>query len=157
MRRGAGLALGWSLPVLPLDSLLLVAEDVAAQQDQPPALWGVAMDARMGELYAARYQRLDGRWQALDEPGLWQPEALRAHWSAATLGPEALAGSGLAMLALPALPGWPAGASRAAALGRLCRQALDDGTALLDACQAMPLYVRDKVALTTAERAALVS
>jgi tRNA threonylcarbamoyladenosine biosynthesis protein TsaB len=43
--------------------------------------------------------------------------------------------------------------SRAQALGSLAQQAWDQGLAQ-DPAQALPLYVRDKVAQTTAERAA---
>jgi tRNA threonylcarbamoyladenosine biosynthesis protein TsaB len=45
------------------------------------------------------------------------------------------------------------GAQRAAALARLARAAWAQGEAI-DAAQALPLYLRDKVALTTAERMA---
>ena len=48
---------------------------------------------------------------------------------------------------------WPKVANRAAALLRLARQAWADGPHL-PADQALPLYLRDKVALTTAEREA---
>jgi tRNA threonylcarbamoyladenosine biosynthesis protein TsaB len=43
------------------------------------------------------------------------------------------------------------GPVRAAALARLACAAWDQGEAI-DAAQALPLYLRDKVALTTAER-----
>jgi tRNA threonylcarbamoyladenosine biosynthesis protein TsaB len=55
---------------------------------------------------------------------------------------------------------WPAAArqqptthDRAAALGRLSLRAYAEGD-LLAAAEALPLYLRDKVAQTTAERAA---
>jgi tRNA threonylcarbamoyladenosine biosynthesis protein TsaB len=60
-----GLAFGWSCPVLPLDSLALVAEDARADTDE--SIW-VAMDARMDEVYAAHYRPLEGGWQALQAP-----------------------------------------------------------------------------------------
>jgi len=149
-----GLAYGWSLPVLPVDSLLIVAEDAASRQLHPSSHWGVAMDARMGELYAARYRRSASGWETLEVPGLWQPESLRAHWqSSAELCPEDVAGSGLAMLGLHGVPGHDQVRSRSTALGRLCRHAVAAGATGVDAAQAMPLYVRDKVAQTTAERA----
>src|SRR5689334_11115577 len=51
-----GLAFGIGCPVLPIDSLLIVAEDARAQAlgvdgTEPFELW-VAMDARMDEVYA---------------------------------------------------------------------------------------------------------
>ena len=71
-----GLAFGADKPVLPIDSLLIVAEDERARRGLPPALEvAVAMDARMGELYAARYDWAGGRWQVLQAPGLWDPQA----------------------------------------------------------------------------------
>src|SRR6201999_3942353 len=79
-----GLAFGAGKPVLSLDSLMLVAEDArrqAAASGEPPvgSVW-VAMDARMGEIYAGAY-RFDGeRWITESEPALYAPAALRAQW-----------------------------------------------------------------------------
>lgn len=148
-----GLAYGWDLPVLSLDSLALVAE-AAAQQDADWRAGWVVMDARMGELYAAPYALIDGAWQALAEPALWTPMGLDALWRSSG-APEALAGSGLDLLP----PGWravrqaPADLSRAAGLAGLARQAWARAD-WQDAVAALPHYVRDKVALTTAERQA---
>ena len=50
-------------------------------------------------------------------------------------------------------PRWPDAAPRGAALLALAEAAWARGERL-DAAEALPLYVRDKVALTTAERAA---
>ena len=49
-----GLAFGLGLAVLPLDSLMLVAEDARAATGCSEV--AVVMDARMDELYAARYR-----------------------------------------------------------------------------------------------------
>src|SRR5687767_8203459 len=54
-----GFALGAGKPVLPIDSLLLVAEDARAG-DAPQRVW-VATDARMDEVYAAHYAYAAGR------------------------------------------------------------------------------------------------
>jgi tRNA threonylcarbamoyladenosine biosynthesis protein TsaB len=148
-----GLALGWQLPVRALDSLLIVVEEACFRQAGGAAHWGAVVDARMAELYAARYRRRqDGGWTTVEQPGLWRPEALRQHWQGEAQ-PEALAGNGLAMLGHGGSTQTPAGGARAAALGRLLRQAALAGAPLLDAAQALPVYVRDKVALTTSERA----
>jgi tRNA threonylcarbamoyladenosine biosynthesis protein TsaB len=144
-----GLAVGRGVPLLALDSLALVAEDARAQGVRG-AGW-VAMDARMGEAYAGAYRWQDDRWRVDAPPALWSPDALAARW--ASQPPAWVAGSALAALALPS------GAARrveqthdrAAALLRLAQQAWQAG-AEIDAAQALPLYVRDKVALTTAER-----
>jgi tRNA threonylcarbamoyladenosine biosynthesis protein TsaB len=149
-----GLALGTGRPVLPLDTLMAVAE-AARQQGAAAhgqALWA-ATDARMGEVYAACY-RLDptAGWQTLQAPALYTPQALAARLAAA---PAALAGNAAEVYGewlrpvAPAL--WPQAAPGGAALAALARAAWLRGERL-DAAQAVPLYVRDKVALTTAER-----
>ena len=149
-----GLALGIGRPVLALDSLLVVA-DAARAEHQALTDWWVAMDARMDEVYAAAYRAEGGRWQVLQPPALWTLEALNARWQAQP--PRAVAGSaGPAFgerLALPASALRAEAAGRAGALMRLAQAAWRDGAAI-DPAQALPLYLRDKVALTTAERAA---
>src|SRR5512144_834579 len=61
-----GLALGADKPVLPIDSLLAVAED-ARSGAAPHSVW-VAMDARMNEIYAAHYAFDGERWQTRTAP-----------------------------------------------------------------------------------------
>ena len=143
-----GLAFGLDKPVLAIDSLMLVAEDARAQ-GAGDDVW-VAMDARIGEIYAARYRWADGLWQVIEAPALYKPEALAAHWGQ----PVAVAGTALTEYAqaLGVLPqAWPQARSRAAALGALALAAWQRGETR-DAAEALPVYVRDKVALTTAER-----
>jgi tRNA threonylcarbamoyladenosine biosynthesis protein TsaB len=83
-----GLAFGLGCPVLPIDSLLIVAEQ--ARRQQAPGAddldVGVVMDARMGETYAARYRWCGGAWQTL------QARTGARRWPAAT---GQRAGSGL--------------------------------------------------------------
>jgi tRNA threonylcarbamoyladenosine biosynthesis protein TsaB len=158
-----GLAFGAGRPVLPIDSLLIVAEDVRADHvadhaadhaADAPLDVGVAMDARMGELYAARYRWHDGRWQTVCAPMLCGPAMLAGRWRGSM--PEVVAGSGVHLL--PALDGGRSLAlrahttDRARALLGLARQQHADGAAV-DARQALPLYLRNNVALTTQERA----
>ena len=143
-----GLACGLGKPVLAIDSLMLVAEDARAQ-GAGDDLW-VAMDARIGEIYAARYRHDGTAWQVLDAPALYAPAALAAHWGT----PAAVAGTALTEYADalgPVARAWPQARSRAAALGALALAAWQRGDTR-DAAEALPLYVRDKVALTTAER-----
>ena len=153
-----GLGLGLARPLLPIDSLLIVAEDARAQAaaEAPEFDVGVAMDARMDEVYAGRYRWQAGRWRVLQAPALYSLPALAEAWSGKTR--QALAGSALAAfglrLALPA--GCPRVATeddRASALLRLARLAALAGEGV-DAAAALPLYLRDKVALTTSEREA---
>lgn len=151
-----GLAFGAGIPVVAVDSLMLVAEDARAllQRGDLHALW-VAMDARMDEVYAARYALEGPRWRIEAAPALYTLEALATRWLAHP--PEAVVGTGVQAFA----DRLPFGAAirqahtedRAAALLRLALQHHADGAGV-SAAQAMPLYLRDKVALTTAERAA---
>jgi tRNA threonylcarbamoyladenosine biosynthesis protein TsaB len=149
-----GLALGVGCPVLPIDSLMIVAEQ-ARMRHGASDLW-VVMDARMDEVYAGAY-RFDGqRWQVQHEPALFTLPALHALWRAQA--PQAVAGSALAAFGERLQCGAArrideAGTDRAAALARLARAAWSHEEAI-DAAQALPLYLRDKVALTTVERAA---
>jgi len=152
-----GLGFGLGRPLLALDSLLLVAEDARAQAaaDESEFEIAVAMDARMDEVYAGRYRWTGGAWTTLQPPALHALPALAQAWSDA---PRCAAGA--AIRAFGARLGLPAGAlciadenNRAGALLRLAQAMFDAGGAL-DAAAALPLYLRDKVALTTAEREA---
>lgn len=149
-----GLAFGAGCPVLPLDSLCLVAEDARPASGTPCEV-RVATDARMDEIYAAAY-RWDGeRWHEQAAPALMDAPTWRARWGTPLHG--LLAGSAVTLHDLAAVcPGAEVRAhegSRSAALGRLARQAWRDGMAV-DPARALPTYVRDKVAQTTAEREA---
>jgi tRNA threonylcarbamoyladenosine biosynthesis protein TsaB len=149
-----GLAFGADRPVLMLDTLMAVAED-AHRQGAADELW-VAVDARMGEAYAARYRRAAAGWAVLEAPAVHAPAALAARIAGET--PQAqVAGSSLNAHA-EAWSGlrsafWPDSAPRAAALLALARAAWARGEQVDAAC-ALPLYVRDQVAQTTAERTA---
>jgi len=149
-----GLAYGVSKPVLPIDSLLIVAEDAREQLGGAAgfAVW-VAMDARMGESYAASYAWDGVRWHVHTQPALYTLDALSARWE--TAPPSVVAGSALTaydgrLHAAAARP-VPQVRHRAAALARLALQAWNEGAAI-DPALALPLYLRDKVALTEAER-----
>jgi tRNA threonylcarbamoyladenosine biosynthesis protein TsaB len=148
-----GLALGAALPVRPVDSLMIVAEGVRAQHAPASADIDVVMDARMGEVYAGRYRWTGARWQVSVAPALHSLDGLHAAW--ALQPPCCVVGS-----ALPAFGerlhsgnalrlGMDGG--RAAALMRVAQQ-LWIGGGGIDAAEALPLYLRDKVALTVAER-----
>ncbi len=145
-----GLAFGADRPVVPVPSFLALAERANASRVV------VALDARLGEAYLAAYSRMGGDWQAVIEPCL----ALRGD--------------------LPSLPGrdWVATGSgfdhfdwlraayaasvshriendlpQAGPLARVAARRLARGEHV-PADEAAPLYLRDKVALTTEERRA---
>jgi tRNA threonylcarbamoyladenosine biosynthesis protein TsaB len=152
-----GLAFGADVPVLPLDTLLAVAED-ARQGREHVNVWTV-QDARMGQYYAAAWSYADGLWHNVDPPALHDPHELCFPVAWRNNPATALvAGVGLEGVSAPWQldSGCPVidAAPTAAALLRLAPQALRSGQAV-PAEQAMPLYLRDKVAQTTAEREAL--
>lgn len=149
-----GLAFGAGIPVLPVDTLMAVAEDAGPPGDGGRVL--ALLDARMGEVYACPFEHRHGAWhaasaavvcapEALAEAFGW-PDALPSGWTfAGTLPPELAE-------RLPAGPMRTASPS-AAALIRLV-PALRDAGAVCPPDAAGPVYVRDKVARTTAERLA---
>ena len=161
-----GLAFGAGVPVLPIDTLLAVAEEARWSQLQAGAIAHDAprtvlalLDARMDEVYSAAYRWEHvpgaslGRWQEAAPLQVGAPEKLQM-----PDGPMVLqAGNAFAAYGerLPQVvsEGWRCEAlPTAAALLRLAPALWAQGLAV-PAEQAMPLYIRDKVAQTTAERA----
>ncbi len=145
---------GRPLAVLPVDSLLAVAEDARWRHapDAEALRVTALLDARMDQVYAATYAYAAGQWQTLMAPLLDAPEALPAQRGGVLAGNAfGLYGERLAHIGetarVPALP-------TAEALLRVAPALLAAGLAV-PADQALPLYIRDKVAQTTAERAAL--
>jgi len=155
-----GLAFGLARPVLLIDSLLIVAEDARVQAgvgEEGPFDIGVAMDARMDEVYAAAYRWQGGAWTERQPPALLSLAACQAAWPGQRL--DAVAGSAWAAFGArlsPPAPCFAAEQDRAAALLRLAVSAHAAGAGV-DAGLALPLYLRDKVAQTTQEREALKS
>jgi tRNA threonylcarbamoyladenosine biosynthesis protein TsaB len=148
-----GLALGAGKPVLPIDTLLAVAED-ARRGAADVRVWAL-LDARMDQIYAAEYAHSGGRWTTLAAPFLADCDALAARWRAAP--PSLVAGNAIAAfgarLAIGDAVAIADAAPRATALLALADEAWSDGAAV-DPALALPLYVRDKVAETERERAA---
>ena len=145
-----GLALGAEVDVVGVCTLQALAE--ATGKDRVIA----AIDARMGELYLAAYERRDGEWTAVIEPCLCKAETAPAvageNWFAAGSGfavNDAVLqrhfGKQLSGVDAQAVP-------QAAAVARLAAGEFAQGHAV-DAALALPLYLRDKVALKTSERA----
>ena len=156
-----GLAVGAERPLLALDTLAALAESARQQGETSDAVWSV-LDARMGEVYAARWCRgAEGGWTADGPVALYRPAALA---EAIEQAPAPLAGNALVvqaevlgpLAARLGLATWPAAVPDGAALAVLARVAQGQG-AWIDPALALPLYVRDKVAQTTAEREALRS
>ena len=154
-----GLGFGAGLPVIAVDSLLIVAEDarlqVTASQTNDLLDVAVAMDARMDEIYAAVYRWQAGAWLTLQAPQLYTLPALQSTWQA--LRADAVAGSALVAfgprLVLPMVRHVAEQNDRALALLNVAQQGWRSGAAH-PAAHALPLYLRDKVAQTTLEREA---
>jgi tRNA threonylcarbamoyladenosine biosynthesis protein TsaB len=146
-----GLGFGAGVPLLPIDTLHAVADEA---RHRFGAVRVVALlDARMDQVYAARYA-FDGGDDSADA-GAAVPELLAPEQVAVPDG-WALAGNAFAAYG-ERLPGGTARHAvlpTAEALLRLAPALLAAGGAVAPA-DAWPLYVRDKVAQTTEERAAL--
>jgi tRNA threonylcarbamoyladenosine biosynthesis protein TsaB len=143
-----GLAFGAGVPVLAVDTLLAVAEEARHGADATQVV--AVLDARMDEVYTAAYAYAAGRWLQQGEFRLERPEAVvvPAGW--------VLAGNAFAGYAgrLPAAVAQIEALPTAAALLRLAPALIAAGQAG-PAARALPLYIRDKVAQTTEERAAV--
>ncbi|QMV72108.1 tRNA (adenosine(37)-N6)-threonylcarbamoyltransferase complex dimerization subunit type 1 TsaB [Comamonas piscis] len=138
---------GQGVPVLPVDTLMTVAEEARLQHGCTQVL--ACVDARMDEVYNAVYQYVDGHWQTLGELQVCPPQAVQVPAGFVVAGnAHAIYGERLAPAAthLHAMP-------TAQALLSLAPYLLAQGQAVA-AQDALPLYIRDKVAKTTAEREA---
>jgi tRNA threonylcarbamoyladenosine biosynthesis protein TsaB len=149
-----GLAFGAAKPVLPIDTLLAIAEEARAGRTEPLHVWAV-MDARMGEVYAAHYAFSGTQWSVLEAPMLATPRQLDAIWRAQP--PQCVAGNALAAFEAQLNTGGaqrvPDAQPSAIAMLPLAGALWAQGGAV-DAALALPLYLRDKVAQTTLEREA---
>lgn len=160
-----GLAFGANVPVLAVDSLLAVAEEARHQalDTQPSGVVTALLDARMDELYGATYGFDAGQWTELASSALVKPEELIrvASASGGSPAPWVLAGNVFAVYGERVAQHDPAAATAlritalptATAMLRLAPQLLAAGKAV-SAAHALPSYIRDKVAKTTAERMA---
>ncbi|MBA4266283.1 MAG: tRNA (adenosine(37)-N6)-threonylcarbamoyltransferase complex dimerization subunit type 1 TsaB [Comamonadaceae bacterium] len=163
------------LPVLPVNTLLTLAEEARFTSQTAggpvPQVIVALLDARMGELYVAVYLNRAGGLHELAPARLCAPLVLEAYLSAcletsdqnglldglpATAALSTALWAGNAFAAYPALVANRVSAPltllpTATALLRLAPRLLASGAAVA-AQDALPLYVRDKVAQTTAER-----
>ncbi|MEP6972296.1 MAG: tRNA (adenosine(37)-N6)-threonylcarbamoyltransferase complex dimerization subunit type 1 TsaB [Betaproteobacteria bacterium] len=148
---------GSPVPVLPLDSLLVVAEQARAVHAPGAAQWQVLamLDARMDEIYAGTYRWEQHAWQTLRAPALIRPQDVALQPADQALAGNVFANYGARL---------PDGATQARvealpdarAMLRLAPILLAAGQAV-DPALALPVYIRDKVASTTAERAATLA
>jgi tRNA threonylcarbamoyladenosine biosynthesis protein TsaB len=145
-----GLALGAAKRVVPIATLHALAQDAWRAHGATRVF--ACLDARMREVYAAAYERDGDRWQVAMAPVVAKPHDVRAprgDWFGAGEGfaayPDLAAVIGIAQLDSSLVPS-------ARSIAELAAPVLAAGGGV-DAAEALPLYVRHRVALTTAERA----
>ncbi len=144
-----GARAGLGVPVLPVDTLLAVAEEARHVHGCTQVV--AVLDARMDEVYHARcaWMATQGRWHSDADFGLGAPESVQAPagWT--------VAGNALAPYGQRLAPGADHVQARPTATAMLrLAPALFAARAAVPASEALPRYIRDKVAQTTAERAA---
>jgi len=145
-----GLAYGANLPVLPLVTLEAMAEACRARTGASEVL--AVLDARMGEVYWAQY-KYDNGWREVVAPALsaaqdvtpLPADGLRACGNGLREYADSFAGKAFAQDALLDI------VPHARELALLAVAALAAGQGV-PAAQAQPLYLRNKVAYTSAER-----
>lgn len=149
-----GIALALGIPVLAISTLQVLAQ--RAPSAAPRVL--AAIDARMGEVYAATFTRCEGVLLPLSAERVCAPDAVELvdgdeDWFAVGSGLEAIGGA-LAERLAPRLAGVDAQAlPHAADLLALALPALARGEAVAPE-RIEPAYLRDNVALTLEQQRA---
>ncbi len=137
-----GIAFARGLPVIGVSSLEALAEESGA----PRVV--ACLDARMREVYYAAIEKSGGRWQELIPAQCVGPASVKLPtgegWTGCGNGFAVYGSMGMAKVMADIHPSAVAVARLAAA-----RFAAGEG---VDAALAVPVYVRDKVALTVEER-----
>jgi tRNA threonylcarbamoyladenosine biosynthesis protein TsaB len=146
-----GLAFGAALRVVPVVTLAAMAQACREQTGATEVM--AVLDARMGEVYWAQY-RYAGNWQLVSPPALCAPGEVAPLATAAPLAacgngftayPDAFAGRDFAASArTDVIP-------HARQVAQLAALELAAGRSVAPA-EAQPLYLRNKIAFTSAER-----
>jgi tRNA threonylcarbamoyladenosine biosynthesis protein TsaB len=145
-----GLALGADLPLVGVSTLESMAETLRRRDGSSKVV--ATLDARMGEIYIAAYEHDGSRWHERVAPAVVKP-----HVAPLPEG-EGWAGAGSGLAALDAVRerfvGWHSDVlPSATAVGALSQARFEAGEGVA-ARDAHPIYIRHRVALTTAEREA---
>lgn len=149
-----GLAFGAGLPVIGISTLLALAQNSSASRVI------ACLDARMGEVYHAAYQRQGGEWLEVSAPGLYAPQSVPAvdgnGWAGVGTGWTVYADSLSSVYAgqldevlEPLVVDHP----RALSIAQLALPMFLAGLGR-PAAEAAPVYIRNKVALKMSERVA---
>ena len=146
-----GIALALDIPVVPVSSLMALA----AQAPDNGADVLAVIDARMGEVYAAVYRRSNGNLEAVGEETVGRADALHLPTSTAlnVIGTGWTSYREALTTILASAPRWADGDRypQAADIARIAAPIAAAGGGIA-AEQALPVYLRDKVALTLAEQ-----
>jgi tRNA threonylcarbamoyladenosine biosynthesis protein TsaB len=147
-----GLALARGIGVIGVGSLLALSEE--AGRDGAGRVIA-CLDAHMGEVYHAAYRRADAGWEEVSAPGLYRPEAVPVapggDWTGCGDGFAAYRERLAARLGERVSAMRPDAVPSARAVLKLAMPRFAAGEAK-DAATAVPVYLRDKVALKTSER-----
>ena len=144
-----GLAFGAQLPVVGVSTLFALAQQAKGQRVI------ACLDARMGEVYHAAYERGDMGWRTQCEPGLYKPESvptvdgdgwfgIGSGWSTHGDALNACHAGQINGIDQDAFP-------HARDIAALAAAEFAAGKGV-PAAEAAPSYIRNKVALTMAER-----
>lgn len=147
-----GLAFGANLPVVAVSTLQALAQQSGA--DKAIA----CLDARMGEIYHAAYEKQNGEWLEVSAPALFKPEEAPKltgnNWVGVGTGwlvyPDVLQtvyGEHLREMPAPDHSSHP----NATSIAELALPTFEAGLAR-PAYEAAPIYIRNKVALKMSER-----
>lgn len=149
-----GMALALDLPVIPVSSLAALAMD--APDNGSPVL--AVIDARMGEIYAGLFHRTaDGLVTAISAESVGAVGALdlptATSWNVIGSGWDTYAEAITAHLGTPPISALGSRYPQASSIARLAAPLLHSSSAVAPEL-ALPVYLRDKVALTIDERLA---
>ena len=143
-----GLGFGANIPVVGVNTLLALAE--ASGEDKVIA----CLDARMGEVYHAVFEKINGEWAEQSATKVCRPEAaplLLGSWVGVGSG-WAVYGEVLNKIYVQNLTKTLSNISpKAEAILKIATPVFKAGLAK-SASEAAPIYIRNRVALTTAER-----
>ncbi len=152
-----GLALARGIGVVGIGTLLALAEEAAEEAAQEAAGSRIiaCLDAHKGEVYHAAYRRAGAGWEEVSAPGVYRPEAVPLvpgeNWIGCGDGLAAYREVLAARLGECVSAVRPEAAPTARAVLKLAMPRFAAGEAK-DAAAAVPVYLRDKVALKTSER-----
>lgn len=144
-----GLAFGANLPVVGINVLMALAEASGAERVI------VASDARMGEVYHAAYIRKDDGWIEMHAAGVYKPQDVPAveggDWVGVGTAWKVYGESLREQYQQQVVNTLPEMTPKAEAIMRLAMPIFERGEAV-SASEAAPIYIRNRVALTSKER-----